>query len=266
MRNANIGTNVYRTITTCAAASLLLALSARAQVHVAQSFTMPVEIKASLSLSGCNNSPGPQITLTGGINLGGLIANMIFRNNQIGTHTLVIQNAVAAVAVPANSTIVIPKQPVLGGVGGNPWIWCQMFDEANTPLTDQIFLGRCVQGPFDIDAGVLAEVAIGATFTASDCANNPGPYIYMDGAMTFAHGVKARFTFANANNPVGGPHEAVATTDVTLISSGVSMKFPKQPVLGGVGGNPWISVQFEQSDGTAIGSEELLGRCVQLSK
>jgi len=51
-----------------------------------------------------------------------------------------------------------------------------------------------------------------------------------------------------------------------LIASNSFVQFPKQPVLGGVGGNPWISVQFLQGDGSAIGSEELLGRCVQLGK
>src|SRR5258707_1458754 len=266
MKNHTVSRNTTWIIASCALVGLALAMPAGAQVQVAQSLTMPVRIQAALSLSGCNNSPGPQITLTGAITMGGLTADLIFRNNQKGTHILVIQNAVAAVAVPADSTIVIPKQPVLGGVGGNPWIWVQMMDDAGTALSGQIFLGRCVQGPFNLDDSVLAGVAVAATFTATDCANNPGPYIYMDGAMSFAHGLRARFTFANADNPVGGPHEAVRTTDVTLIASGVSVQFPKQPVLGGVGGNPWISVQFEQSDGTPVGSEELLGRCVQLSK
>lgn len=266
MQKSKASIGMFGDVALCALVSLAPALSARGQAQVASSFTMPVGIKASASLSGCNNSPGPQITLSGAITLGGLTADMIFRNNQIGTHKLVIQNAVAVAAVPANGTIVIPKQPVLGGVGGNPWIWVQMTDENNTALSDQIFLGRCVQGPFGIEAGVSAAVTVAATFTASDCANNPGPYIYMDGALIFAHGLKARFTFANADNPVGGPHEAVGTTDVTLIGSGVSLQFPKQPVLGGVGGNPWISVQFEQGDGTAIGDEVLLGRCVQLGK
>jgi len=245
---------------------MALAYSAQAQVQIAQSATMPVRIQAAMGMSGCNNASGPQITLSGAITMGGMTAEMIFRNNQIGTHTLVIENTVDAVAVPANQKIVIPKQPVLGGVGGNPWIWCQIMDDTDTALSERVFLGRCVQGPFQIDAGVQAEVTVAVAFTAQDCANNPGPYIYMDGAMIFTHGLKARFTFANADNPVGGPHEAVRTTDVTLVASGSSFQFPKQPVLGGVGGNPWISVQFLQGDGTAIGSEDLLGRCVQLSK
>src|SRR5262252_8418086 len=59
---------------------------------------------------------------------------MIFHNNQIGTHRLAIQNAVAAVAVPANSTIVIPKQPALGDVGGTPCISVQFEQGDGTAI------------------------------------------------------------------------------------------------------------------------------------
>src|SRR6267154_4286720 len=171
MKNADTRRNMLWTIGSCALASLGLALPAEAQVRVANSFTMPVRIQAAMNMSGCNNSPGPQITMSGTITMGGLTAKMIFRNNVIGTHTYVTENTVAAVAVPADAAIVIPKQPVLGGVGGNPWIWIQMMDDAGTPLTGRIFLGRCVQGPFNVDAPALAQVAVTATFAATDCAN-----------------------------------------------------------------------------------------------
>src|SRR6266702_3274250 len=126
MKNANVRKSKASNIAVCALASLAWLLPARAQVEMTQSLTMPVRIQAAMGVSGCDNSPGPKITLSGSITLGGLTAEMIFRNNQSGTHTLVIQNTVSSVAVPANDAIVIPKQPVLGGVAGNPWIWVQM--------------------------------------------------------------------------------------------------------------------------------------------
>lgn len=48
------------------------------------------------------------------------------------------------------------------------------------------------------------------------------------------------------------------------IAAGEQIVIPKQPVLGGVGGNPWISVQFASPGGEPYGNETLLGRCVQL--
>jgi hypothetical protein len=104
-----------------------------------------------------------------------------------------------------------------------------------------------------------------ADFTALDCSNNQGPYINVECGLGFTEGIKARFIFRNNDNPVGGPHEAARFTDVSIVPPGTTLRFPKQPVLGGVGGNPLIYALFEQGDGAAIGKEVLLGRCVQLA-
>jgi len=47
--------------------------------------------------------------------------------------------------VPAGESITIPKQPVLGGVAGNPFIWVQLEDGNGRALTDEVYLGRCEQ-------------------------------------------------------------------------------------------------------------------------
>jgi hypothetical protein len=76
-------------------------------------------------------------------------------------------------------------------------------------------------------------------------------------------GVTARFIFRNQSED-GAPHEAIATVDLIGVQEGYTLRFPKQPVLGGVGGNPWISVRFASGSGQPLGEEVLLGRCVQL--
>jgi hypothetical protein len=245
--------------------ALGLVTPAQAQKQVSRSFAMPMKVDVMMSMTGCENAPGPQITMQGEISLGGLSIEMIFRNNVKGTHTYTVQNAVEVEAVAADSTMGIPKQPVLGGIGGNPFIWIQIMDGDDNPLSGEIFLGRCVQGPFVASADVAADVTAVASFTSLDCYNNTGPYITMEGAMSLDTGMKGRFIFRNNDNPVGGPHVTTRTADVTLAPAGASMRFPKQPVLGGVGGNPLIYAEFLQGDGTPIGSEALLGRCVQLA-
>jgi len=242
-----------------------MATPALSQKTVSRSFAMPGQVNAMMSMTGCQNAPGPQITMEGEISLGGLTVEMLFRNNVKGTHNYTVQNAVEVEAVAADSTMGIPKQPVLGGIGGNPFIWIHIMDGNNHPLSGEIFLGRCVQGPFVASADVAAAVTAVATFTSLDCVNNTGPYITMEGSMSLDTGMKGRFIFRNNDNPVGSPHATDRTVDVTLAPAGASMKFPKQPVLGGVGGNPLIYAQFLQGDDTPIGSEALLGRCVQLA-
>lgn len=169
--------------------------------------------------------------------------------------------------IPTGSKIVIPKQPVRGGVGGNPFIWVQLVDGSGQAVTGEIYLGRCVQGLFNFDASLATAVKALANVVVDDCANSPGPYISLDGALTFTKGLQARFIFRNNDNPVGGPHVTTVMSDgIVLIPTGVSVTFPKQPVQGGVGGNPWISAQWRNGDGSPIGEEVLLGRCEQLSK
>ena len=102
-----------------------------------------------------------------------------------------------------------------------------------------------------------------ATMEDLDCSNNPGPFINVSGSMSVSPGVKARLIFRNQRTD-GAPHEAIAMAHVTLFTDGFTFSFPKQPVHGGVGGNPWISVRFADASGQPMGPETLLGRCVQL--
>src|SRR3954462_7286341 len=98
----------------------LSSTSAQADQEVQLRFNMPVHVNALVSETGCDNSPGPQITIEGKIVLGGLQVELIFKNNLKGTHTDVVTFDSTIALVPVGGKITIPKQPVLGGVGGNP--------------------------------------------------------------------------------------------------------------------------------------------------
>jgi hypothetical protein len=246
---------------------VMTASSVEAGQSVSAAVPIQVSLKGGVETSGCENSPGPEVTLSGALTLGGIGLDLIFRNNEKGTHTATEEARVDAVLLPAGQSISIPKQPVLGGVGGNPFMWVQLVNGAGEALSGSIFLGRCVQGVTPIFAEFLLPGTAVADVSAEGCTNNPGPYITLSGQVALS-GVNARFTFSNNDNPVGGPHSADETTtaDVIVIPAGQAILIPKQPVLGGVGGNPWISVLFRDSFGEAVGREFLLGRCVQISK
>jgi hypothetical protein len=250
-------------------ANILAATSAGAPTQVNATFAQPLRVTTVAELSGCDNSPGPYITLSGELAIGGLGSRMTFRNNVKGTHEYSDERKVDVVVVPAGQTVTIPKQPSQGGVGGNPFIWIKFENSEGEAVSDEIFLGRCVQGltgnttvDFSGLADALAEISV------ADCANSPGPYITLDGNLALRSGVNAKLIFQNNDNPVGGPHEANADAVVMfrLVPPGQSVTFPKQPVLGGVGGNPWIWFAFLTAQGAQIGEEHLLGRCEQLSK
>jgi len=229
---------------------------------------LPMSVSANLSAFDCSNHPGPQITFSGVTMLGGFGVEMQFSNNVKGTHLLSVDNTVQLTEVPAGAEIVIPKQPVLGGVGGNPFIWVQFINGDGTAASDEIFVGRCVQGAgWHVTGPTTALASATAEFSVVSCSNSPGPFINFDGTLSFT-GLSARVIFRNNDNPVGGPHQADAqlSQDVVVIPPGLSYTFPKQPVEGGVGGNPWIFAGFTDGNGVLLGDMTLLGRCVQLSQ
>lgn len=229
------------------------------------SLPIPVTIDADFSAYDCSNNPGPQITFSGGSFLGGYGVEMTFTNNMKGTHTFTDGHTVDVTVMPENQAIVIPKQPVLGGVGGNPFIWVQFVDAKGAALTGEIFVGRCVQGAgWHVTQSATTTASAVATFTVESCENSPGPFISFESGVTMA-GMSAKIIFRNNDNPVGGPHEADVTRTVSVIPAGLNITFPKQPVQGGVGGNPWIWAGFTDAHGVALGAPTLLGRCVQLN-
>jgi hypothetical protein len=238
-------------------------------VQVTRSFEMPVRAAVTTAVTGCDNSPGPYITVEGGLSLGGLGTRMMFTNNAKGTHTYTDEAHVDLTVVPAGETITIPKQPVLGGVGGNPFIWVQLEDGNGRALTGEVYLGRCVQGlKKNTSADFSSAARALATIAVADCQNSPGPYITLDGDLYVSAGLDAVLIFQNNDNPVGGPHRATAdnVVKVQLVPPGHDVRFNKQPSRGGVGGNPYIWFNFLNGAGVALENPSLLGRCEQLSK
>jgi hypothetical protein len=184
---------------------------------------------------------------------------LIFMNNAKGTHTAVVVKEADVTLLPLGTSITIPKQPVRGGVGGNPHIYLQFVDANGGALSEEFYLGRCVQG-LTLSPDLLNQALAQVNVHADGCSNKGGPYITLDGLLTLS-GMKAKFIF---RNNVKGTHTAEVTREITLLDDGAKIVLPKQPSRGGVGGNPIISIQFLNGDGTPIAEPVTLGRCVQL--
>ena len=233
------------------------------QVHT----TLPIaaHLDASASADGCENNPGPFITLNGEILLGGVNGRLIFRNNVIGTHERSDDVTVDIGVLSDAQVIQFAKQPPEGGVGGNPWIWIEFFDSAWKSISSPVLLGRCVQGltTTNLDFGLLSRADVQVT-SSGDCDNSPGPQISLNGALTLT-GVNARIYFTN-NARGTHLHEESTQVDIVILPAGKSITFAKQPPRGGVGGNPRIYFQFTNPSGAALSGEFYLGRCVQMNK
>lgn len=250
-----------RTAFTLFALSACLASVASAAT-VNQTMSQIATVKVSATPSGCENNPGPYITLNGEMKLSGISARIILSNNTKGTHTASSDITADVVLIPAGETITIAKQPSQGGVGGNPWIYLQFCDGKGGDLGSPQLLGRCVQGL--VDGGGAFSIPTGANcnVTGGDCTNSGGPNITLSGELRLG-GLGAKLILTN-NAKFTHATSADVVISVVLLEDGKSITFAKQPPLGGAGGNPLIYLQFLNGSGSPIGSKILLGRCNQL--
>jgi hypothetical protein len=279
MRNDLVGKPMVCGFTMTLAVVLGFATSARSATDIAADIRMPTRVSATVSASGCNNRGGPRITLSGQIQVGNLTGDVIFKNNEKGTHKQVVSNVITGVVVDFGAGFQIPKQPsrqadYLGapcsgvGVGGNPYIWI-FLEDADGNATDPILVGRCVQGlTVNTDFSLLLRGRARGSVDSSGCQNSPGPYIRLTGDLTLS-GLRGRVVLTqNPNAPA--PHTAVCAATFDIIFEGTAFTICKSPSLNqqacefgpGAGGNPIISVIL-RSDADSSGEIEL-GRCNQL--
>ncbi len=228
---------------------------------VSDTLPVPASLRGSVTANGCSNNPGPYITLSGELALGGIDARLIFRNNEKGTHERT-EDVVVDVTLLEDDVIKFAKQPPQGGVGGNPWIFIQLFDDEWNPITNRVLLGRCVQGlkPVAFDFLNLTDVDVEVS---GDCSNSPGPFITLEGELSL-EGINAIITFQNSRNNPPHVRDVAVDVEIVILEAGESIHFAKQPPLGGVGGNPRIYLQFVDHEGSPLSDEIFLGKCVQL--
>src|SRR5438445_2266206 len=188
---------------------------AHATTTARTTFQTPVHVQTSMTTSGCDTSPGPQITLQGAMTDGRTGVQPLFENNLAGTHTCTGESTATATVIPAGQSVTIPKQPVLGGTGGNPFISIQFVDNHNNPLSDTIFLGRCVQGLFSTSVDLSIPATATAQVSAGSCDNH-GSSITLSGQLSLT-GINANIIFTNNDNPVGGPHQSTQPTSVNVV-------------------------------------------------
>jgi hypothetical protein len=241
---------------------LTLAATTAHAASISQSFAQTARVSLQATPSGCENNPGPYITLNGEIALSGASARIMLSNNDKGTHTASTDVSADVVILPAGQTIQIAKQPSRGGVGGNPWIYLQFTNGHGDDLGSPILLGRCVQGLTHVNQAFQLPCGVTGSVTGGDCTNSGGPFITLSGELRLG-GLNARLILTN-NAKFTHAAAADVVVDVVLIPEGQSITFAKQPPLGGAGGNPIISVQFIGGSGEPLGSKIVLGRCNQL--
>jgi hypothetical protein len=235
---------------------------ALASGQVSESLSLPVRAVIDTEAVQCDNT-GSTVNIGGHIYVDGFGVRLLFRNNTKGTHEGELQST-AGLLVSADREIWLPKSPARGGVGGNPFINLQLEDGNGKALSEEIYLGRCVQGLQlnHVDRTVSLPALARLAAQAVSC-DNRGSTINVTGSRSNS-GLRADLIFRNNNNPVGGPHSSTeeARVSIDLLLGGQELK--KSPSMGGAGGNPRISAMFTNGNGDPVTGEYYLGRCSTL--
>jgi len=229
------------------------------------SLDQPASVVVRESADGCHNNPGPFISMDGELSLGGVNARLILTNNRRWTHVTSEDVTVDVSVIAAGDEIRFAKQPPQGGVGGNPYIYLWFNDCNGATLTaEPTFLGRCVQGlsptALNFEMPTDVEISVGA----DACTNHPGPFVNLNGEIALG-GLCGTLIFTNQQKFVH-VHEEDVLVEVVLLQEGATLTFSKKPPEGGVGGNPYIWVQFLDGASQEIGDPLFVGRCNELRK
>jgi hypothetical protein len=99
----------------------------------------------------CGRSSGPVVNVSSTLELEGMKLRFAFRDtDDISTPPRASWIAPATLTlVNAGQQIELYKQPSLGGVGGNPFIYVTIVDATGRELSEEVLLGRCNGEPPD---------------------------------------------------------------------------------------------------------------------
>ena len=233
-----------------------------APMSVTDSGALPVSVTLTPTIVSCDNTSST-IDLKADIGMGGLKLKTIFKNNTKGTKVTTV--GTAETSVRDASVIGLPKQPVQGGTGGNPYISVAIAKRNASGdlelLTQPEIIGRCVQGQklFTSKHTFDLPITAGATAQALVC-DSKGSKVTLD-AGSAAPGFEAVVVFDNNKNEV--VHRSIQETDaVVSLVGGQTHKGWGQ--VGGAGGNPLVYLQFDDGVADTTNPEFFLGRCKDL--
>ena len=111
-------------------------------------FFLPVTVSAAFQAQSCDSTPGPNVTMSGGVTLAGLFARLLFTDGDppaAGPHPGDPPTGAKVAIVAPGRMIAIHEQSIMGGVGGNPWIGALLRLIPGDAVSDMFLLGRCAQ-------------------------------------------------------------------------------------------------------------------------
>jgi len=209
-------------------------------------------------------SPPVQITLRGGLVIGGLGVELIFRSRPKRPSGFPRDVTTKATLLPGGQALEIHDKTTRAKIGGDPAAWVQIRDGEGVPLTDQVYVGRLGKGPCLMDPSfsclVTAETYVSPVGISTPAESD----LTLTGEMTFDRGLTLRVVLRRREGPLWWGRRPDAVLDFDIVGAGHMVHFPAQPIWTGESVGTLRSLIFLDGEGEPIGNEHLLKPTVAL--
>ena len=211
-----------------------------------------------------SSSPPIQITLRGGLMIGGLGVELIFRSRPKRPSGFPRDVTTKATLLNGGQALEIHDKTTRAKIGGDPAAWVQIRDGEGVPLTDQVYVGRLGKGPCLMDPTfsclVTAETYVSPVGISAPAESD----LTLTGEMTFDRGLSLRVVLRRREGPLWWGRRPDAVLDFDLLTAGHMIHFPAQPIWTGESVGTLRSLIFLDGEGEPIGNEHLLKPTVAL--
>jgi hypothetical protein len=231
-------------------------------------YKIPVTAQFNVAPKACDNRTS-DIDISGELSFPGVGVDIRFQNQDNNLSPGAVKHT-KEVATTASFTIYdfavnsLPKQPVRGGVGGNPRIYVLLKDDQGNYISDPIYVGRCVTGNSYKSGKYTAwlDADASAILTSLTCDQKGGPFVDI-GTEGNHDGLDADVIFTNNAKFTHATDPYAAKIALTL-SPPLHERKGGGVNGGGVTGNPLLSARFHDHNGVPMQDYIPLGRCNQL--
>jgi hypothetical protein len=204
-----------------------------------------------------------RLTLRGGLVLGGLGVELIFRGASRSATGVSKDMMAKATLLPAGKAMDVDERSRKARAGTDPAAWVQVRDGDGVALTDQLYIGRLGKGPCLMDPAFSCPVTADTYISPFSISEPADSDLTLTGEMTFDHGLSLRVTLRRREGALWWGRRPDAAFDFEIVPPGTMVHFPAQPIWTGDVGS-LRSLIFLDGDGAPLGSEHPVNPTVAL--
>jgi hypothetical protein len=223
---------------------------------------MALHIEPTVSSGPSRGKRGGRVTVGGTVKAGGFGARLTYRRVERGTSLPLEETSSERIALLHDRSLPIQPRPIdRAELERPPDLWIHYVDRGGAPLTPRERLGRCDQGPFDLNPCLPLNLFVDAIVVKGEMFDlNPLSELAISGDVSIRSGIAARLTMTNGDPSSAHPSDTDTSVDVPLIPADTLIHLPRRPLRSPLGRDSWIYLAFLDGTGQITGGESLLGR------